>query len=318
MNRREFAVTGGSLLGLSAVGLTLADTSAQHAPSDTQRLYRRALVMDCSSAPSVFDPFPIPPSDLALYRSSGLSAVKSTIGSFDNGFELTLQEIARYSQLFEVHGDVFMQVRRAADFAVAKREGKIGIVFSFEGVEMLEGKIERIEFFRQLGVRVMQLSYNKTSPFGSGVLADADAPGLTPMGHSAVQKMNELGVAIDLSHAGPATTREAMAASTRPVLMTHAACSAVYPYPRHKTDDQLRALAEKGGVVGIYDKPYLCASPRQPTVEDYLAHLTHALKVCGEDHVGIGSDVGILPVDTSPEGLEAFRQWEERRHAAGV
>jgi membrane dipeptidase len=220
--------------------------------------------------------------------------------------------------LFETHPDVFMQVRRVEDFMAAKRSRRIGVLFSFEGVAMLEGKIERIELFRNLGVRVMQLSYNKNSEFGAGVMASPESSGLTPAGHTAVARMNELGVVIDLSHASAATTRDAMAASTRPVIVSHAGCAAVYAHPRNKTDEQLRAVAQKGGVVGIYDLPYLVASPRQPDVEDYLEHMTHALSVCGEDHVGIGSDQYIQPFDTSPKGIEEYKKEDADRRAAGV
>ena len=109
-----------------------------------------------------------------------------------------------------------------------------------------------------------------------------------------------------------------MAASTRPVLVTHGGCAAIHDHPRNKTDEQLRALAEKGGVIGIYDLPYLTASPRQPEVPDYIDHMAHALSVCGEDHVGIGSDQGMEPFDTSPKGMEEFRKEEAQRQAAGV
>lgn len=129
--------------------------------------------------------------------------------------------------------------------------------------------------------------------------------------------MNELGVALDLSHAGPLTTSDAMAASTRPVIMTHGGCAAVQAHPRNKTDAQLRALAEKGGVFGIYDLPYLTVT-RQPTLDDYMAHMAHALDVCGEDHVGIGSDAAFAGMDTSPETMAALQQQNEQRRAAGV
>ena len=228
-----------------------------------------------------------------------------------------LSDIATVQQVFELHPDVFMQVRRVDDFAIAKRDKRLGIILSFEGVGMLEGKVERIELFRHLGVRVMQLSYNGTSPFASGVLA-ATASGLTELGRTAVQRMNELGVAIDLSHANAATTRDVIAASSLPVLITHAGCAAVHPHPRNKTDEQLRALVQKGGVIGIYDLPYLTASPHQPEVKDYIDHMAHALKVCGEDHVGIGSDQSVQPFDTSPKAMQEFQEMEAKRHAAGV
>ena len=81
------------------------------------------------------------------------------------------------------------------------------------------------------------------------------------------------------------TTLDALHASQKPVLVTHTGCSAVHKHPRNKTDEQLRAAAQKGGVIGIFDLPYLTASPKQPTLDDYMAHMTHALKICGEDHV---------------------------------
>jgi membrane dipeptidase len=171
--------------------------------------------------------------------------------------------------------------------------------------------------FRNLGVRVMQLSYNRKSPFAAGVM-EPNAGGLTPLGRDAVREMNRLGIAVDLSHANAATTADALALSAQPPIMTHAGCTAVHVHPRNKTDEQLQALAAKGGVVGIYDLPYLTASPRQPTVEDYLAHLEHALSIAGEDHVGVGSDVGITPFDTSPQGMAEFARQQEKRRASGL
>jgi len=93
---------------------------------------------------------------------------------------------------------------------------------------------------------------------------------------------------------------------------------AVHPHPRNKTDDQLKRLAAQGGVFGIYDLPYLTASPKQPTVDDYMAHMEHALKVAGEDHVGIGSDVGIEPFDISRKGMAEFNKIEEERQKSGL
>lgn len=320
MNRRQFVLTSSAILGAGAAAASAKPVAKAADSNAAAGLYRRALVLDCNLAPGpgLGDTLPLAQTDIDLIRSAGLTAIKSSIGGFNNGFEDTLAEIAFYQQLIEVHPDLFMQVRRADDFARAKRDNKIGIIFSFEGVAMLEGKIERIELFRHFGVRVMQLSYNDVSPFGSGVLAPPEAHGLTDLGRSAVEKMNEIGVAVDLSHAGPATTRDAMAHSKVPVIMSHAGCSAVHPHPRNKTDEQLRTLVEKGGVLGIYDLPYLTAGPHQPNVSDYIDHMIHALNVCGEDHVGIGSDQGIPPFDTSPKGMEEFEKYEQQRIAAGI
>jgi membrane dipeptidase len=280
-------------------------------------LYARALILDCNSSPPLPDRLPLSQSDLDLVRGSGIDVIKLSLGGIKEDFAHTVAEIGQVQQLIEVHPDYFTQVRVAADMARAQHERKLGIILSFESAEMFGGQLSSLEVFRDLGVRVMQLSYNRTSPFAAGVM-EPNAGGLTALGREAVREMNRLGIAVDVSHANPATTTDVLALSSFPPVMTHAGCAAVHAHPRNKTDEQLRALAAKGGVVGIYDLPYLSASPHQPTVDDYMAHLLHALGVAGEDHVGVGSDVGIEPFDTSPAGMADFSRQVAERRAAGL
>ena len=322
MNRREVAGTlaGAALLGglqplVRAIGAPAADAAAV---SDGARsLYNRSLILDCNSSPPLPDRLPMSQSDLDLVRGSGIDVIKLSLGGINDDFAHTVGTIAQVQQLIELHGDHFTAVRNAADMARAQRERKLGIILSFERAEMLSGQLASLELFRNLGVRVMQLSYNRTSPFAAGVM-EPTAGGLTPLGREAVREMNRLGIAIDLSHANAATTTDVLALSAEPPVMTHAGCAAVHVHPRNKTDEQLRALAAKGGVVGIFDLPYLTASPRQPTVDDYMAHMEHALQVAGEDHVGVGSDVGIAPLDTSPAGMAEIERNTKERRAAGL
>jgi membrane dipeptidase len=317
MDRRQLLLAAGAAGLATAASPAFADAPAAISPK-AQALYKRALVLDANLGPPIDGTLPLPKAAIDIVRRSGVSVCKTTLGGFNEGFEDTLGEIAFGQQLVELYPDLFLQVRKAEDFARAKREGKVGIIFSFEGVDMLDGKLDRIDLFRDLGVRVMQLSYNKTSPFGAGVLAPVEQSGLTDLGRKAVDKMNTIGVAIDLSHASRKMTGEVMALSKKPVLMTHGGCAAVYDHPRNKTDEQLKALADKGGAFGIYDLPYLAASPHQPNLDDYMAHMTHALKVCGEDHVGIGSDSSMAPFDNSPAGLAEYQKQNDARKAAGV
>lgn len=130
--------------------------------------------------------------------------------------------------------------------------------------------------------------------------------------------MNALGVTVDISHSDEASSLAAMKASRKPLLITHAGCAAVQAHPRNKSDAQLRALAKSGGVVGIYELSYLNTSSPQPTLEDYMAHLTHALDVCGEDHVGIGSDAIMTAFEVTPESVKAWNEDIARRKAAGI
>jgi len=319
MNRREFSAVLGSVAAASVLAPWMRAAAAGPAGVSAQAkaLYGRALILDCNSSPPLEEHLPLPQADLDLVRGSGIDVVKLTLGGINSDFARTVADIAQIQQLIEVHPGYFTQVRVASDMARAKREGKLGIILSFESAEMLSGQLSSLEVFRGLGVRVMQLSYNRKSPFAAGVMEPA-AGGLTALGRDAVREMNRLGIAVDLSHANPATTADALSVSTQPVVMTHAGCVAVHAHPRNKTDEQLHALAAKGGVVGIYDLPYITASPRQPTVDDYLAHLEHALKVAGEDHVGIGSDVGIDPFDSSPKGMAEFAKEVEERRTSGL
>lgn len=318
MNRREMASGAVAIFGAAALGGAARAQSGNEISRAARALYRRALVLDCNLGPPITSAeLPLPQAVLDLARNTGVSAIKTSMGGFNAPFEDTLAEIALYQRIIEAHPDYFMQIRSVADIVAAKRERKLGIIFSFESATCLEDKIDRIDLFRNLGVRVMQLSYNLPSPFGAGVMSPPESS-LTDLGREAIARMNSLGVALDLSHANPATTSAAMAASAKPVLITHAGCAAVHPHPRNKTDDQLRALAEKGGVIGIYDLFYLAPAGRQPNLDDYIAHMVHALDACGEDHVGIGSDTSFGASELSEEDRAAWAAETERRRATGV
>ncbi|MFN2509156.1 MAG: dipeptidase [Chthoniobacterales bacterium] len=290
------------------------ETAVSSAAAD---LYRDAFVLDANALVGLR--FPLSESnDEALsrmIRDSGVTAVKSTLGGASGGFEEAIASIASTEELIEKRADLFLKVRVAADLDRAKTERKLGLIYSFESANMLEDKVERIELFRRLGVRVMQLTYNRRTPFGVGCL-DGEADGLTELGRKAIAKMNQIGVALDLSHLNTRTTAESIAASNKPPLITHAGCRAIHMHPRNKEDGEMKALADKGGTIGIYMLPYITASPKQPMLDDYMRHLEHALKICGEDHVGIGTDVPFFPIDKSD--LEEMAQEVEKRKAAGI
>jgi len=323
VNRREFHRSlAGAAAAAAVSSFSRAEPPPAHVspagsvPANTRSLYHSALILDCNSSPPE-GRLPLPQADLEAVRSSGIDVIKYSLGGINEDFAATITEIAHVQRLIEMYPAYFTQVRVAGDFARAKAEAKLGIILSFESTEMLQGRLESLELFRDLGVRVMQLSYNRKSPFAAGVM-EPEGGGLTPLGRQAVAEMNRLGIAIDLSHANPATTAEVLDLAGKPPVMTHAGCAAIHAHPRNKTDEQLKALADRGGVVGIYDLPYLTASPKQPTVEDYLAHLEHALKVAGENHVGIGSDADILPMDVSEKGMAEIRKVLEQRRSAGL
>lgn len=317
MNRRAVLAAMGAATALAAVPLrAFADDDGQVSAA-ARALYKRSLVFDANAYPPLDGEPPYPQARFDMMRNSGVTALKSSLGGFDNSFKDTVVEIASYQYVIELYPEYLMQIRTHADFARAKAENKLGILFSFETVTPLGGKPENIETFRGLGVRVMQITYNVGTPFGMGCLGDPN-DGLTDLGAKAIEAMNKQGVALDLSHSNVKTSFEALKATKKTAIITHAGCAAVHKHPRNKPDGLLKAVADQGGVVGIYDLCYLTASPKQPTLDDYMAHMTHALNVCGEDHVGIGSDSSIAPWDTSPAAMAAFQKDEDARHKAGV
>jgi membrane dipeptidase len=132
-----------------------------------------------------------------------------------------------------------------------------------------------------------------------------------------VEHMNQQGVLVDLSHCGHRTTLDGIQASKRPVAITHAGCAAVADLPRNKTDEELRQLAQKGGVIGIYFMPFL-RTQGQPTAADLIRHLEHAVDVCGEDHVGLGTDGGVPGIELTPEFIQHHREDVQNRRRLGI
>ena len=284
-------------------------------PASIAALYKNAIVIDSLCAPLTDMDAPPTADTLAAVRQSGITAINFTIS--DQTFEGTVANISALEMLVEQHPEAFLIVRRHSDIARAKRENKVGIMPGFQYTAFLEEKPDRIEVFRQLGVRIMQLTYNNRSLFGDGCLEPGNA-GLSKAGIAAIKKMNDLGVAVDLSHSGYRTTSEGIAASAKPVLITHSGCAAVYAHPRNKPDEILKALANRGGYFGVYLMPYVVASPTVPTREHVLDHIIHAINVCGADHVGIGSDGSIQKTVLTDEQKAAFDQDIARRKQLGI
>ncbi|MEZ5421198.1 MAG: membrane dipeptidase [Vicinamibacterales bacterium] len=318
-SRREFgAVVGAGLPWLATTGG--ASMQSTVASDEARGLYARGISIDGLANPGSMN-VPWPPkgplteAQRANIAKSGLTAINATVSA--DRVEPTVANIALWTGEAARYPDLLTIVRRHDDLARAKRAGQMGIILGFQDTEMLERDLSRLEMFRRLGVLIIQLTYNVRNLIGDGCLEPGDA-GLSALGLDAVERMNALGIAVDLSHCGTRTTATGIAASARPPLITHSGCREVYRHPRNKEDKELKAMADKGGVVGIYLMPFLggFAGPGQPTTEEALArHLEHALRVCGADHVGIGSDASVTPIEETPEYLRAERAFAEGRAA---
>lgn len=256
---------------------------------------------------------------LAEARDSGLTAVNVTLGYVAGDmepFEYTVREIGLWDALIRRHPDDLVKVLKAADIRRARSERRIGIIYGFQNAAMMGDNPQRVDIFADLGVRIVQLTFNIRNQLGDGSMV-AENRGLTDFGRAVVERLNDRHLLVDLSHSGERTCLDAIAHSRDPVAITHTGCRALADLPRNKTDEELRALADKGGVVGIYFMPFLKLDAR-PTAEDVVRHLEHAIRVCGEDHVGIGTDGAITAIDDLALYEEALREEVAARVRAGV
>ncbi len=276
--------------------------------------YRRALVIDSLGGPDSYDA-----AGLADIKTSGVTAVNLTVGAVGNdpdAYDAAIREIAAGDGEIAARPDALLKVLAARDIEAAKASGRLGLIYGFQDTSMLQGDLGRLALFRNLGVRIVQLTYNRRNLMGDGCLEPANG-GLSTLGREAIAEINRLKLLLDLSHAGPRTISEGIAACKGPLAITHTGCRALVDFPRNTADESLRALAEKGGVAGIYFMPFLRASG-QARAEDLIRHLEHAVNVCGEDHVGLGTDGVISATPTDEAAARKQREFFEERQKAGI
>lgn len=256
---------------------------------------------------------------IADARASGLSAVNVTMGYVSGGmepFEYSVRTIAGWDRLIRDHPADLVKILGVGDIVRAKAEGRIGIIYGFQNAVMMGDKADRADIFADLGVRIIQLTYNPANTIGDGSMARENR-GLTPFGRAVVERLNANRVMVDLSHSGERTCLEAARVSKQPISINHTGCRALTDLPRNKTDAELRLVAERGGFVGIYFMPFLDISGHA-RADHVVAHIEHAVNVCGEDHVGIGTDGGTTQIDDMEAYKARLAQEVERRRAAGI
>jgi membrane dipeptidase len=315
--RRRFLRLAAAAGGALAAPALLAASRAEPA-------YARGIVIDGLGFPgglSVDEDAPLSSAEIDDIAESGFSALHLTVGAVGtmpplSMFEKIVRSVASWEQEIDAHPDVLMRIRRAGDIAAAQSAGRTGLIYGLQDGVAFEDDIERLEALHWLGIRVIQPTYNRRNLLGDGCMEPADA-GLSRAGIDAVARMNALGILIDLSHCGRRTAADAIAASSKPVAFTHTGCFALAEHPRHRTDAELKAVADTGGVNGIFIMPYL-SKGRQPTAGDVIAHVEHAIDVAGEDHVSIGTDGTVSPKELTEEYKEQFRAETRRRKELGI
>ena len=290
-------------------------------PKALHDLSRRAIVIDALAPPNTFNvEYPVvgvalSPEQIENARRSGITAVNHTI--FKDDILDHEEKIASMKADIARHADTLMLIERPSDIRTAKATGKLGIMLGFQGMEFLQSDLSLIGHFAGSAVLIMQPTYNQDSDIGSGCLSSAAQPGLKPLGHEVVRNINRSSSVVDLSHSHAQTALDAVKASSQPVIVSHSACHALHAHPRNHPDEVLRAVAGSGGVFGIYLMPFLGEDPAPASRDLVTRHLLHALNVCGEDHVGIGSDNSITPLQLDAGYFNALETFVAERKRSG-
>jgi membrane dipeptidase len=285
------------------LGVALASAACAALPlkalATSTGLTRRTIVIDGQG--SIADPYSDGPTSifsaraLAEHKASGITACSMTlavVGNEPDNFQKSMEGIAEFDQAIADNSHDFVKVLTAADILSAKRDGRIGIIFNTQDTALIGTELHRIALLKGLGVRVIQLTYNNRNLSGDGCLEPSNA-GLSKLGHATIEAIENQRLLLDLSHSSQRTTAEAIASATRPPTISHTGCRALNDNPRNQWDAELKACADRGGVIGVYWMPFLVANGK-PTGSDLVRHMEHVRQTCGEDHVAIGTD-GIIP-----------------------
>ncbi|MFK7828303.1 MAG: dipeptidase [Congregibacter sp.] len=254
-------------------------------------------------------------------EQSGLVAIHQTVGSVGTmapleAFEAIVRDITLAEADINLHPGTLARVRTSEDVQTAADSGRTGLIYGLQDGVSFEDDLGRLDALHHLGVRVIQPTYNRRNLLGDGCMEPADA-GLSRVGREAIETIQSLNMLVDLSHCGRQTTADAIEVAIGPIAFSHTGCDALVRHPRHRTDAEIRAIAESGGVTGIFVMPYL-SKGKQPTAADVIRHMEHAINVAGEDHVGIGTDGAISAALVTDAFKASFREITRARQEAGI
>ncbi len=221
-------------------------------------------------------------------RAGGLTCANCTCSIWED-FQATMGNIAAWKRWFRDHADLLLPVFSTEDIGRAKREGRTGIILGFQNTSAFEDQIGYVQLFKELGVGIVQLTYNTQNLVGSGCYESTDS-GLSDFGREIVGEMNRVGIMCDLSHVGATTSRDTILASTKPVCYSHCLPSGLKAHPRNKSDEEMRFMADHGGFIGVTMFPAFLKKGIHSTVDDYVEAIDYVVNLAGEDCVGFGTD----------------------------
>lgn len=246
------------------------------------------------------DPESFTSADLEPFKESGINVIHPAIGMGGmNSYANVLEFFAFWNGFIANHDEHFMRIDSPDDFARVKKSGKLGVILGLQNSDQFR-KPDDVDFFRNLGQRVSQLTYNSRNFIGNGSTERTD-DGISDFGAAIIERMNKVGMAIDVSHCGDQTTLDAFEISKKPVLITHSNVRAlVNGHPRCKTDEAIKKVGKAGSVMGITGVRMFVKNSEPTTIEDVLNHFDYVRKLIGAEHLGVGSDIDLYGYDAMP------------------
>jgi membrane dipeptidase len=312
---RRTILAGGAALLASAPAM-----AKSRAKSDW---YDQAIVIDALGG--VGDPYS-PDGQLRLgdrawneMVETGVTLLRDTVfpvGNVADPWGDYQQDVESKLNMLNANPDRLVLVRSAADILKAKREKKFGWILGTQDSCMVGPELDRLAQLKKDGVMTVQLTYNLRNLAGDGSI-EPDNGGISKLGRATIERIEAEKLLLDLAHGGARTMAEATAHAKRPLVISHTASRALYDHPRNTADETIRAVADKGGVVGVYFMPFLTADGH-PKAADLIAHVEHVANVAGEDHVGIGTDNGVLPLILDAETKRRTDEWQAQRIKLGI
>ena len=249
------------------------------------------------------DPDLFTAADIRPFKDSGIDIIHPAIGLGGiNPYETALKWFAAWNSFIADHDEYFIRVDSPADIERAKNSDKLGVILGLQNSAHFRNASD-VDYFRGLGQRVSQLTYNNRNLIGNGATERRDE-GISDFGVAIIERMNKVGMAVDVSHCGDRTTLDAFEISKRPVLITHSNCRALVPgHPRVKTDEAIKKVGATGGVMGITGVRMFVKVDEPTTIEHVLDHFDHVRKLIGAEHLGVGSDIDLYGYDKMPPEL---------------
>lgn len=313
MNRREFLVDMKSG-AVAAAAIPLLGNLPGIAEETAEAIYKRAYVTDAmcfgAAPPRNYVPY-LTESKVEALRTSGFTAISMCVSSgaskrVDNIFAEIRDNIEKWDAFVEKHSDVFMKVTSGDMLDEAKCSGKVGLIYNLQQSALIGWNLDRLKTLVELSVRQIQLSYNQRNFSADGCMEKTNA-GLSNFGFEVIRAINENRILLDLSHVGDQSAYEAIQTAEAPMIFSHSGCLSLNPHPRNVSDRNIRAMANKGGVFCVYNQSGWLTKDPVISMDHYIAHVEHVIRLGGEDHVAMGTD-------GDPVNMTAMRPDEVQRH----